>query len=223
LNALSQELWTKVDEYYAGMVGEDDALKAAVTESEKSGLPPIAVTANQGKLLMLVAQMVGAKKILEVGTLGGYSTIWLARGLAPGGRLITLEYEQKHADVAQRNFERAGLANQIEVRVGDATKTMPQLIAEGAGPFDLIFLDANKDGYPTYYEHSLQLSRKGTAIFADNVVRDGAVADQATKDDAVRGVQRLQEIVAKDNRVSATAIQTVGSKGYDGFALLLVK
>jgi predicted O-methyltransferase YrrM len=223
LNTLSQELWTQVDEYYAAMVAEDDALKAAVVDSEKAGLPPIAVTANQGKLLMLIAQMVGAKKILEVGTLGGYSTIWLARGLSPGGKLITLEYEQKHADVARKNFDRARLANQIEVRVGDATKTMPQLIAEGAGPFDLIFLDANKDGYPTYYEHSLQLSRKGTVLFADNVVRDGAVANPATTDDAVRGVQRLQEIVAKDNRVSATTMQTVGSKGHDGFALMLVK
>ena len=220
---MSQELWTKVDEYFTGMVAEDDALKAAVVDSEKAGLPPIAVTANQGKLLMLIAQMVGARKILEVGTLGGYSTIWLARGLSLGGRLITLEYEQKHADVARKNFERAGLANQIEIRVGDATKTMPQLIAEGAGPFDLIFLDANKDGYPTYYEHTLKLSRKGTVIFADNVVRDGAVSDPATTDDAVRGVQRLQEIVAKDNRVSGTAVQTVGSKGYDGFALMLVK
>lgn len=219
---MSQDLWTKVDEYYAGVVAEDDALKAAVAESEKAGLPPIAVTANQGKLLMLMAQMIGAKKILEVGTLGGYSTIWLARGLAPGGKLVTLEYEQKHADVANGNFFRAGLANRIEVRVGDATKTMPQLIAENAGPFDLIFLDANKDGYPIYYEHSLKLSRKGTIIFADNVVRDGAVADPTTTDEAVRGVQRLREIVAKDKRVSATAIQTVGSKGYDGFALIIV-
>jgi predicted O-methyltransferase YrrM len=219
---MSQDLWTKVDEYYAGVVAEDDALKAAVAESEKAGLPPIAVTANQGKLLMLMAQMIGAKKILEVGTLGGYSTIWLARGLAPGGKLVTLEYEQKHADVANGNFVRAGLANRIEVRVGDATKTMPQLIAENAGPFDLIFLDANKDGYPIYYEHSLKLSRKGTIIFADNVVRDGAVADPTTTDEAVRGVQRLREIVAKDKRVSATAIQTVGSKGYDGFALIIV-
>jgi predicted O-methyltransferase YrrM len=217
-----QDLWTKVDEYYAGVVAEDDALKAALAESEKAGLPPIAVTANQGKLLMLIAQMIGAKKILEVGTLGGYSTIWLARGLAPGGKLVTLEYEQKHADVANGNFVRAGVANQIEVRVGDATKTMPQLIAENAGPFDLIFLDANKDGYPIYYEHSLKLSRKGTIIFADNVVRDGAVADPTTTDEAVRGVQRLREIVAKDKRVSATAIQTVGSKGYDGFALIIV-
>jgi predicted O-methyltransferase YrrM len=219
---MSQELWTKVDEYFSAVVAEDDVLRAAVAESEKAGLPPIAVTPSQGKLLMLLAQMIDAKKILEVGTLGGYSTICLARGLAPGGKLITLEYEQKHADVAQRNFVRAGLANQIEVRVGDATKTMPQLITEAAGPFDLIFLDANKEGYPTYYDYSLKVSHKGTVIVADNVVRDGAVADPATKDEAVRGVQRLAKIVAKDKRVSATAIQTVGSKGYDGFSLMRV-
>ncbi len=220
---MNVELWTKVDAFYAAMVQEDEALKAAAGEAEKAGLPAIAVSASQGKLLMFVGQMIGARKILEVGTLAGYSTIWLARGLGEGGSVVTLEYEPKHAEVAQRNFERAGMAKQIEVRVGDATKTMAQLVAEGAGPFDLIFLDANKDGYPTYYEYSLQLSRKGTVIFADNVVRDGAVADAATKDEAVRGVRRLAEIVAKDKRVSATAIQTVGSKGYDGFALMIVR
>lgn len=220
---MNQELWAKVDEYYGAMVQEDEALKAAAREAEKAGLPAIAVSASQGKMLMLLGQMIGAQRVLEVGTLAGYSTIWLARGMAEGGKLITLEYEQKHADVARKNFERAGLAKQIEIRVGDATKTMAQLVAEGAGPFDLIFLDANKDGYPTYYELSLKLSRRGTVIFADNVVRDGAVADPATKDEAVRGVQRLQEIVAKDKRVSATAIQTVGGKGYDGFAMMLVR
>lgn len=220
---LDQELWTKVDRYYGAVVQEDEALKTAAGEADKAGLPAIAVSASQGKLLMLVAQMLGARKILEVGTLAGYSTIWMARGMAEGGRLITLEYEPKHAEVARKNFERAGLTRQIEVRVGDATQTMAQLVAEGAGPFDLIFLDANKDGYPTYFELSLKLSRKGTVIFADNVVRDGAVADAATKDEAVRGVQRLKEIVEKDKRVSATAIQTVGSKGYDGFALMMVR
>lgn len=219
---MSQELWTKVDEYFSAVVAEDETLRTAAAESEKAGLPPIAVTASQGKLLTLFAQMIGAKNILEVGTLGGYSTICLARGLASGGKLITLEYEQKHADVARKNFAHAGLTSQIEMRVGDAIKTMPQLISEGAGPFDLIFLDANKDGYPIYYDYSLKLSRKGTVIVADNVVRDGAVADLQTKDEAVRGVQRLTEIIAKDKRVSATAIQTVGSKGYDGFALMIV-
>ncbi len=220
---MNPELWTKVDEFYAAVVQEDEVLKSAAGEAEKAGLPAIAVSASQGKLLMFVAQMIGARKILEVGTLAGYSTIWLARGLAEEGRLTTLEFEQKHADVARKNFERAGLAKKIEVRVGDAKQTMAQLVTEGAGPFDLIFLDANKDGYPTYYELSLKLSRRGTVIFADNVVRDGAVADAATKDEAVRGVQRLKEIVENDRRVSATAIQTVGSKGYDGFALMMVR
>ncbi|HWZ96469.1 MAG TPA: O-methyltransferase [Candidatus Dormibacteraeota bacterium] len=220
---MENEVWTKVDEYFADMIGEDQALKTAVAESERAGLPAIAVTASQGKLLMLTAQMVGARKILEVGTLGGYSTIWLARGLAAGGKLITLEYEKKHADVAQKNIARAGLEGQVEVRVGDATKTMPELVAEGTGPFDLIFLDANKDGYPIYYDWSLKLSRKGTVIIADNVVRDGGVADPENKDASIKGIQRLKEIVAADRRVNATAIQTVGSKGYDGFAMMIVE
>src|SRR5689334_10369365 len=219
---MNQELWAKVDEYYGALVREDEALKAASAEAEKAELPAIAVSASQGKMLMLLGQMIGARRILEVGTLAGYSTIWLARGMAEGGKLITLEFEKKHAEVARKNFERAGLAGQIEIRVGDATQTMAQLVAESAGPFDLIFLDANKDGYPAYYELSLKLARKGTVIFADNVVRDGAVADAGTKDEAVRGVQRLRAIVAKDKRVTATAIQTVGSKGYDGFAMMRV-
>src|SRR5215813_11627410 len=145
---MTQELWTKVEEYFGGMIGEDEALKAALKDCKKAKLPPIGVTPNEGKMLMLLAQMVGAKRILEVGTLGGYSTIWLARGLKKGGKLVTLEYEQKHADVAKKNIARAGLAKHVEIRVGDATKTMPELIRKKAGPFDLIFLDANKDGYP---------------------------------------------------------------------------
>ena len=157
---MSQELWTKVEEYFAPVVQEDEALRAAAKEGETAGLPPIAVSPNEGKLLMLMAKIVGARKILEVGTLAGYSTIWLARGLSDGGRLITLEYEKKHADVARKNIERAGLAGIVDVRVGDATKTMPELLKEGAGPFDLIFLDANKDGYPRYFEWALQLSTR---------------------------------------------------------------
>jgi len=219
---MSQELWTKVEEYFAPVVQEDEALRAAAKEGEKAGLPPIAVSPNEGKLLMLMAKIVGARKILEVGTLAGYSTIWLARGLSAGGRLITLEYEKKHADVARKNIERAGLAGIVDIRVGDATKTMPELLKEGAGPFDLIFLDANKDGYPTYFEWSLKLARKGTVIIADNVVRDGGVIDAASKDASIQGVRRLNEMIAVEKRVSATAIQTVGSKGYDGFAVALV-
>jgi len=219
---MNQELWTKVEEYFAPVVQEDETLKAAAKDGEKAGLPPIAVSPNEGKLLMLMVQMVGARKILEVGTLAGYSTIWLARGLSASGRLITLEYEQKHADVAKKNIARAGLSEVVDVRVGDATKTMPELLKEGAGPFDLIFLDANKDGYPAYFEWALKLSRKGTVIVADNVVRDGGVIDATSKDASIQGVRRLNEMVAAEKRVSATAIQTVGSKGYDGFAVVLV-
>jgi len=219
---MSQELWTKVEEYFAPVVQEDDALRVAAKEGEKAGLPPIAVSPNEGKLLLLMAKIVGSRKILEVGTLAGYSTIWLARGLSAGGRLITLEYEKKHADVARKNIERAGLAGIVDIRVGDATKTMPELLKEGAGPFDLIFLDANKDGYPTYFGWALQLSRKGTVIIADNVVRDGGVIDAESKDASIQGVRRLNEMLAAEKRVSATAIQTVGSKGYDGFAVALV-
>jgi len=219
---MNQELWTKVEEYFAPVVQEDETLKAAAKDGEKAGLPTIAVSPNEGKLLMLMVQMVGARKILEVGTLAGYSTIWLARGLSASGRLITLEYEQKHADVAKKNIARAGLSEVVDVRVGDATKTMPELLKEGAGPFDLIFLDANKDGYPAYFEWALKLSRKGTVIVADNVVRDGGVIDATSKDASIQGVRRLNEMVAAEKRVSGTAIQTVGSKGYDGFAVVLV-
>ncbi len=219
---MSQELWTKVEEYFAPVVQEDDALRVAAKEGEKAGLPPIAVSPNEGKLLLLMAKIVGSRKILEVGTLAGYSTIWLARGLSAGGRLITLEYEKKHADVARKNIERAGLAGIVDIRVGDATKTMPELLKEEAGPFDLIFLDANKDGYPAYFGWALQLSRKGTVIIADNVVRDGGVIDAESKDASIQGVRRLNEMLAAEKRVSATAIQTVGSKGYDGFAVALV-
>ena len=211
-----------MEEYFAPVVREDEALKAAAKEGEQARLPAIAVSPNEGKLLLLMAQMIGARKILEVGTLAGYSTIWLARGMSEGGSLITLEYEQKHADVAKKNIARAGLSGVVDLRVGDATKTMPELLKEGAGPFDLIFLDANKDGYPAYFEWSLKLARKGTVIVADNVVRDGGVIDAASKDASIQGVRRFNEMVAAEKRVSATAIQTVGSKGYDGFAVALV-
>lgn len=219
---MENPIWAKVDEYFEAIVQEDEALKAAAREAEKAGLPAIAVSASQGKLLMLMARMIGARKILEVGTLAGYSTIWLARGLAAGGKLITLEYDPKHAEVAKKNLVRAGLGGVVEVRVGDATKTMPELAKEEAGPFDLIFLDANKDGYPTYFEWSLKLARAGTVILADNVVRDGGVVDAESKDASIQGVRRLNEMLAAEKRLSATAIQTVGSKGYDGFAVMIV-
>ena len=220
---MSQKLWTKVSDYFAEMIGEDKALKAALKDCKAAKLPPIGVAANEGKLLMLVAQMIGARKILEVGTLGGYSTIWLARGLGEGGKLITLEYEKKHAEVARKNIARAELDGVVEIRVGDAKQTMPQLVSENAGPFDVIFLDADKEGYPAYFEWSLKLSRKGTVIIADNVVRDGGVINAKSKDASIQGVRKFNKMVAADRRVSATAIQTVGNKGYDGFAMALVR
>jgi predicted O-methyltransferase YrrM len=220
---MSQKLWTKVSDYFAGMIGEDEALKAALKDCKKAKLPPIGVAANEGKLLMLVAQMIGARKILEVGTLGGYSTIWLARGLGEGGRLITLEYEKKHAEVARKNIARAGLDGVVEIRVGDANETMPQLVNENAGPFDVIFLDADKEGYPAYFEWSLKLSRKGTVIIADNVVREGGVINAKSKDTSIQGVRKFNKMVAAEKRVMATAVQTVGTKGYDGFALAVVR
>jgi predicted O-methyltransferase YrrM len=220
---MSQKLWTKVSDYFAGMIGEDEALKAALKDCKKAKLPPIGVAANEGKLLMLVAQMIGARKILEVGTLGGYSTIWLARGLGEGGGLITLEYEKKHAEVARKNIARAGLGGVVEIRVGDAKEAMPQLVNEHAGPFDVIFLDADKEGYPAYFEWSLKLSRKGTVIIADNVVRDGGVINAKSKDASIQGVRKFNKMVAAEKRVMATAIQTVGTKGYDGFALAVVR
>jgi len=170
----------------------------------------------------LLAHIQGARNILEIGTLGGYSTIWLARALPPDGRLISLEAEAKHADVALANITRAGLAQVVEIRLGSALETLPRLVAEGAGPFDFIFIDADKPGYPDYLAWSLQLSRRGTVIIADNVIRDGKVIDAKSDDPRVQGKRRFNEQLAAERRVSATEIQTVGSKGYDGFALAVV-
>jgi predicted O-methyltransferase YrrM len=222
---MTQEKWTAVDQYFNNLfVRPDPALEAALEASAAAGLPSIQVSPNQGKLLHLLALATGARKILEIGTLGGYSTIWLARALPKEGtgRLITLEFEPKHAQVARENFARSGLANVVDLRVGRALDTLPRLAAENAGPFDLIFLDADKVSYPDYLEWSLKLARPGTLIIADNVVRNGAVVDADSTDPSVRGVRRFNELVAADPRLSATAIQTVGGKGYDGFAMLLV-
>ena len=230
--ASPQQRWTAVDDYIAGhLLSADAALAAAIVDSAAAGLPPIAVTPNQGKLLQLLARMQGARTILELGTLGGYSTIWLARALAPGGRLVTLEAEPRYAEIAMANIARAGCAEQVELRVGPALQTLPELHAEGAGPFDLIFIDADKQNYPGYFEWSLRLSRPGTLIVGDNVVRDGAIIDPGADDpehgdELVRGVRRFYELTGAGvgkGSVSATAIQTVGAKGYDGFALVLVE
>lgn len=180
------------------------------------------VASNQGKLLMILAQSIGARSILELGTLAGYSTIWLARALPPDGTLITLEADPKHAEVANANIAKAGLAKIVEVRVGLALDTLPQLVAEGRGPFDLVFIDADKVNTLAYFEWALKLTRRGSLIITDNVVRNGAVIDAASEDQNVQGVQRYYAALATESRVTATAIQTVGSKGYDGLSIALV-
>ncbi len=224
---MSQDLWTAVDDYIAEhLLAPDPSLAAAVAASEAAGLPPIAITPNQGKLLELLARIHHAQSILELGTLGGYSTIWLARGLPEGGRLVTLERESRYAEVALANIANAGLADMVQVRVGPALETLPEMHGAGAGPFDLIFIDADKQNYPGYLEWSLKLSRVGTLIIGDNVVRGGAIlnSDGSCSEDGgiAAGVRRFYEMLAAEPRVSATAIQTVGAKGHDGFALGLV-
>jgi len=218
-----EQCWTAVDSYINGLlVPPDPVLETALQACVAAGLPAISVSPSQGKWLQLLARIQQARTILEIGTLGGYSTLWLARALPAGGRLITLELDPKHADVARTNFARAGLSDAIELRLGSALDTLPQLVAEGRGPFDLIFIDADKPGYPDYFAWALKLSRRGTVIIADNVVRNGAVIDASSTDPLVQGVRRFNELVAAEPRVSATEIQTVGSKGYDGFAIMVV-
>lgn len=203
-------------------VGADPALDGALKASGEAGLPAIEVTPSAGKLLMLLARMIGARRILEIGTLGGYSTIWLARALVEGGRLISLEAQARHAELARMNIAAAGLADRVEVRVGKALDSLPAIEAAGEGPFDFVFLDADKPNNPAYFEWALKLTRPGSVIVADNVVRHGAIIDRGDADPSVHGVRTFLEAVARDKRVSATAIQTVGAKGHDGFALALV-
>jgi predicted O-methyltransferase YrrM len=217
----TDELWMAVDAFIAeGLVPGDEALDAALAASEAAGLPAINVAPNQGKLLMLLARAIGAHRILEIGTLGGYSTIWLARGLLPDGRLITLEANPEYAEVARANLARAGFAEMIELRLGRAQDTLPALASEG--PFDLIFIDADKPGTPGYFQWAVKLSRRGSLIVVDNVVRGGAVLDAKSDDASVQAMRRFFELAATDPRVSGTAIQTVGAKGHDGLAVLLV-
>lgn len=220
---MNQETWTAVDNYINDqLIPSDPVLDAALEASVAAGLPAISVTPGQGKLLHLLARLVGARNILEIGTLGGYSTIWLARALPAGGRLITLEADAKHAKVASANLARAGLTDVVELREGKALDTLPELAAEGLEAFDLVFIDADKRNNPHYFEWALRLSRKGSLIIVDNVVREGAVIEAESKDPNIQGVRRLFEMLAADQRVVPTAIQTVGSKGYDGFAIALV-
>jgi len=220
---MNPELWSSVDRYLTDLlIPSDPVLDAAVSASKAAGLPPHQVSETQGKLLMLLAQIQGARRILEIGTLGGFSTICLGRALPPGGRLITLELEEKHASVARTNLARAGLAEVVEVRVGPAVDLLSELAAGNCGPFDLIFIDADKANNPSYLQWSLRLSRPGTVIIADNVIRNGAVASESSADPSVQGIRRFNELLAAEPGVSATVIQTVGNKGYDGFALIRV-
>lgn len=223
MRRMSNEQWTAVDRYLTDLlVPTDRALEAALRTSANHGLPAINVAPNQGKLLHLLALTMGARNILEIGTLGGYSTIWLARTLPPGGKLITLEADAKHATVARSNIARAELSHVVEVILGRAIDTLPKLEHDGRGPFDLIFIDADKVSTPEYFAWALRLSRKGSVIIVDNVIREGEVIDAASNDASVQGVRRFMEMMAREPRVTATALQTVGAKGYDGFAVALV-
>lgn len=221
---MNEDLWAEVDDYLTRTVVQpEDALEAALLSTAAAGMPPIAVSAPQGKLLALMATMVGATKILEIGTLGAYSTIWMARALPPSGRLVSLEVDPRHAEVARKNIAAAGLDHVAEVRIGAALDTLPMLEREGAGPFDLSFVDADKVNIPAYFDWCVRLSRPGAVIVVDNVIRNGAVVDSRSEDPAVRGVRSLNELLSREARVSATTIQTVGSKGYDGFSVALVR
>ena len=219
----AQDQWTAVDAYYTDLlVGHDPALEEALRASEAAGLPSIQVAPNQGKFLHLLARIQGARNILEIGTLGGYSTIWLARALPTDGRLITLEFNPKHADVARANLARAGVADKVDLILGPAIESLPRLAQEGRGPFDLIFIDADKPSTADYFAWAVRLSRPGTLIVVDNVVRKGAVTDPTSTDANVQGIRRFAQALAAEKRVTATAVQTVGSKGYDGFVMAVV-
>ncbi|HEY4121480.1 MAG TPA: O-methyltransferase [Byssovorax sp.] len=217
----TDERWTEVDDYFSPIVDEDAALKDANRASADAGLPAIQVAANQGKMLQLMARACGARNILEVGTLGGYSAIWLARALPEGGKLVTLEISEKHAEVARKNIARAGLAN-VDVRVGPALGALEKMHGEGLPPFDFTFIDADKPSNLPYFEHAIALSRKGAVIVVDNVVRAGRVVDEHSDDANVAGVRRLRDALANEQRVSATVVQTVGAKSYDGFVMAVV-
>jgi predicted O-methyltransferase YrrM len=215
--------WSEVDSYFARtLIGSDPALEEALAANAAAGLPSIDVSAPQGKLIHLLARMAGARNVLEIGTLGGYSTIWLARALPDDGRLITLEVNAKHVEIARRNVARAGLGDKVEIRTGAALTILPKLEAEGLAPFDFVFIDADKTNNAAYLEWALRLSRSGTVIVVDNVVREGGVVEAASRDPDIVGVRSMFELIAREPRLSATAIQTVGAKGWDGFALAVV-
>jgi caffeoyl-CoA O-methyltransferase len=221
---MNNEIFESVDHYISNLLGhEDEALIAATRSLKEAGMPAISISPNQGKFLQILALLCNARNILEMGTLAGYSTIWMARALPKDGKLITLEYDPKHAAVAQKNIERAGVAGQVQIRTGKALDILPQLHAEGAGPFDMIFIDADKPPYADYFEWALKLSRPGTLIVADNVIRDGKVLDESSTDAAVRGAQRFNKALSANTAVTATILQMVGVKEYDGMAIAVVK
>jgi predicted O-methyltransferase YrrM len=220
---MSQDLWTRVDDYINSVtIGPDAALEAAAAAAAAAQLPPISVTPAQGKLLHLMARAHGATRILEVGTLAGYSTIWLARAVPPEGRVITLESDARHADIARANIERAGLTGRVDIRLGNALETLPQLAAEQQPPFDFTFVDADRTNLAEYFDWAVRLSRRGSLIIVDNVVRKGGVVDASSDDPNVKGVRRFNDRLKADTRVTATMVQTVSAKGYDGFAMALV-
>ena len=221
---MSEQTWNKVDRYFEELLlGDQPALDAAMRETEAAGLPAISVSPLQGRFLTFLAQAMGARRILELGTLGGYSTICLAAALPNDGFLVSLEVDPKNAEVARRNLERAQLHERVEIRVAPAIETLPQLVRENAAPFDLIFIDADKESYAAYFPWTLKLARPGTVIIADNVVRKGEVIDAHNNDARIQGARRFNALVAAEPRVRATALQTVGSKGYDGFVLAVVQ
>jgi predicted O-methyltransferase YrrM len=221
---IKNKLWTEVDNYLAGLLAPGDALLDAVVKANrKAKLPEIDVSPLQGKHLQLLVQITQAKRVLEIGTLGGYSTICMARALPRGGRIVTLEYEPRHAAIARANLRKAGLLNRVDIRVGNAVDTLPALHAEGHGPFDFIFIDADKENNPQYLKWSLKLSRPGTVIVVDNVVRHGTVIQAKSMEPDIRGTRRMLKMMANHPRLAATALQTVGVKGLDGFAMAVVK
>jgi predicted O-methyltransferase YrrM len=220
---MDSPIFKEVDDYIRNWFApEDAALKETITSLSAEGIPQISVSANQGKLLQLLIKITGAKKILELGTLGGYSTIWMARALPAGGKLISLEINAHHAAVAQKNIEKAGVSEQVEIRVGKALDILAEMVAGKEGPFDFIFIDADKPPYAEYFQYALQLSRKGSLIICDNVIRDGKVLDENTADESAKGAHRFNKLLSETKKVTATILQTVGAKEHDGIALVLV-
>lgn len=220
---MNTDIFQKVDKYISDLLGQEDkALKDTIKSLDTGGLPQISVTANQGKFLQVMAMACNATKILELGTLGGYSTIWLARILPENGKLITIEFDKHHAEVAKKNIDNAGLTKKVDMRVGKALDILPKMIAKKEGPFDMIFIDADKPPYAEYFDYAVSLSRPGTLIICDNVIREGKVLDSKSTDERVQGVQRLNKMLSKNKKVTATILQTVGVKEYDGMAIAVV-